>query len=240
MPTARSGAADDAINDYGDRFVPAGAAGYGPAISQQREDSLDAAALQSARRLLLEAAPARQPMVYDVGAGHGAMAIKFALAGCAVVACDLAPMPALRAFAGGGHGGQVRVIDGRDARDVEWHHMPPPDLVYSQRFLHYLPFPDAIALVRALVRPGHRCIFYLSMSGLDSELARGYPALPLEARFAALREDLMEKHGIRRPVCLYTLADALVLAESCGLDVTELWRSEFGNVKLVAEYRGEG
>ena len=227
-----------AINDYGDRLAPAGAAGYGASISHQREDQLDAAALARARQLLLATAPEERPTVYDIGAGQGAMAIKFAAAGCAVVACDLAPMPALRSFAGGRR--QVCVLDGHDARDIEWGRLPAPDLIYSQRFLHYLPFPDAIALVRSLVRPGRPCTLYLSMSGLDSELGRGYPALPLETRFAPLAVDLMVKHGIRRSVCLYALADALVLAESCGLDVTELWRSEFGNVKLVAEYRDEG
>ena len=177
--------------------------------------------------------------VYDIGAGHGAMAIKFALAGCSVVACDLAAMPALRVFAdGNGRGDLLHILDGRDARDVEWRQLTTPDLVYSQRFLHYLPFLDASDLLNAFIRPGRRCAFYLSMSGLASELALGYPVQPLEARFSPLGADLMAKHGIVQPVCLYTINDARVLAERCGLDVIELWRSEFGNVKLVAEYRG--
>ena len=239
MPDVPSRVGDEAINDYGDRLVPASCSGYGAAISQQREDRLDAAALKRARELLLGSQRERRLRVYDIGAGQGAMAIKFALAGCAVIVCDLSPMPALRAFVeDSGRSGQVRILDGRDARAVEWRQLPPPDLVYSQRFLHYLPFPDAAALLRGLTRAGRQCVFYLSMSGLDSELARGYPALPLEARFAPLGAELMAKHGIAQPVCLYSLDDTRVLAERCRLDVLDLWRSEFGNVKLVAEYRG--
>ena len=107
-------------------------------------------------------------------------------------------MPALRVFTeNNGRRDQIQIIDGRDARDVEWRQLPPADLVYSQRFLHYLPFPDASDLLHALVRPRRRCSFYLSMSGLDSELADGYPEGPIETRFARLGAGLRAKHGHR-------------------------------------------
>ena len=224
------------INKYGDVFVPAGDPGYGGAISQQREDRLDAAALERASQLLASDACGRVPVAYDIGAGYGAMAMKFAAAGCTVVACDIAPMPALRVFAQQTGSILARHIIECDARDVEWAALPAPDVLYSQRFLHYLRFTDAVALVRSMVRPERECFVYLSMSGLKSELGNDYPAAPLQERFAYLTNHMRKKHGIAQKVCLYDLSDAESLARECDLEVVDLWRSDFGNVKLIAKH----
>ena len=223
------------INKYGDVFVRAGDPGYGGAISQQREDRLDESALERACQLLASAS-GRAPVAYDVGAGYGAMAMKFAAAGCNVVACDIAPMPALRSFALQTRSILPKHIIERDAREVDWAALPAPDLLYSQRFLHYLRFNDAIALVRSMLRPEHACYVYLSMSGIRSELGDDYPDRPLQERFAYLNDEMIKKHGIAQEVCLYDIPDARALASECDLEVVELWRSDFGNVKLVAKH----
>lgn len=241
-----AGLLDAALNDYGDRLVPTGPDGYGGEISSQREDALDRMALRDAAQATA-LIPGRPAVAYDIGCGQGAMALKFANVGCAVVACDIEPMPHLAAFADKALAASAAMPSARnaaavqslfmvvdDARQVDWSRLPAPDLVYSQRFLHYLRFPEAVALIRALTGRSPRCNLYLSMSGRHSELGIGYPDAPLECRFDYLSDEMAGKHGIAQKVCLYALEDAERLAAECGLEIIRLWRSEFGNVKMAA------
>ena len=78
------------------------------------------------------------------------------------------------------------------------------------------------------------------MSGLGSELGHGYVLTSLEMRFASLRADMQEKHGISLSVCLYSPADASVLAARCRLDIVRPWVSPFGNGKIGAQHGGGG
>ena len=243
-----AGLLDAALNDYGDRLVPTGPDGYGGEISSQREDALDRMALRDAAQATA-LTTGRPAVAYDIGCGQGSMALKFAAAGCAVVACDIEPMPQLAAFAdqalaasaaalpparNAAASGQSLFMVVDDARQVDWNRFPAPDLVYSQRFLHYLRFSEAVALIRALTRRSPRCNLYLSMSGRHSELGVGYPDAPLECRFDYLSDEMAGKHGIAQKVCLYALEDAERLAAECGLEIIRLWQSRFGNVKMVA------
>lgn len=242
-----AGLLDATLNDYGDRLIPIGPDGYGGEISSQREDALDRMALRDAAQATA-LIPGRPAVVYDIGCGQGAMALKFAAVGCAVVACDIEPMPQLSAFADkalvksaaalpparNAASGQSLFVVVDDARRVDWSGLPSPDLVYSQRFLHYLRFPEAVALIRALTGRSLRCNLYLSMSGRHSELGIGYPDAPLECRFDYLSDAMAGKHGIAQKVCLYALEDAERLAAECGLEIIRLWQSKFGNVKMAA------
>lgn len=221
------------LNPYGDQRLAVGAPGHGGAISSQREDRLDTLALQQARELLA-IGRGRPPVVYDVGCGEGTMAIKFADLGCEVIACDLEPSPALYEYARRSGRLMPRHLLAEDARAVNWSALPAPDVVYTQRFLHYLRFADAVTLLRMLTAPAD-CHAYVSMSGLHSELGTRYPAAPLPSRFACLEREMAEKHGITEPVCLYTKEDAERLARQCGLTILQLWLSDFGNVKLIAK-----
>ena len=243
----RAGLLDATLNDYGDRLVPANPDGYGGEISSQREDALDRMALDYAATATAWS-DNRPAVAYDIGCGQGAMAMKFASIGCDVVACDIEPMPHLVAFANKASvksavaapparntvTGQSLLMVVADARQVDWRGFPPPDLVYSQRFLHYLRFPEAVALIRALTGRSPRCNLYLSMSGWHSELGVGYPDALLERRFDYLADAMARKHGIAQKVCLYALEDAERLAAECGLEIIRLWQSKFGNVKLAA------
>ena len=221
------------INQYGDVLVHAGNSGFGGEISHQREDELDRAALARARGLISGADP-RIPVAYDIGAGYGTMAMKFATVGCLTVACDIAPMPSLRAFAAKTGAVALDNIIERDATKVDWSAFPQPDIVYSQRFLHYLRFSDAVDLMRSILSAAGECDIYLSMSGLHSELGAGYPDAPLQERFAFLSEEMSGKHGIAQEVCLYEPTDAAELAELCDLTTVRIWSSDFGNIKMTA------
>ena len=237
MTDARPTEHSQGINPYGDVLVHAGTSGFGGEISHQREDELDRAALERVRELASTKRRAPHDMVaYDIGAGYGTMAMKFADLGCTVVACDIEPMPALRAFAAAtGSVAPDHIIE-RDAREVDWSALPSlPDIIYSQRFLHYLRFNEAVYLVRSMLDAVKACDVYLSMSGLRSELGVGYPHSELSERFAYLAEEMRGKHGIAQEVCLYEEADAEKLAGLCDLDVVRLWSSEFGNVKMIAK-----
>ena len=222
---------EPSFNRYGDRFIPAGHSGHGGEISSQREDDLDRLALRQARDLA--AASFRRVAAYDIGCGYGAMAMKFAAEGCVVVACDIEPMPALQEFARNTGKMRSEHIVTADASLVDWRAFPQPDIVYSQRFLHYLPFKEAAQLVQSATGRGD-CSVYLSMSGLPSELGTNYPDAPLAFRFAHLSDEMARRHGIRQKVCLYGLDDARELAQRCGLKIIRLWLSDFGNIKMVA------
>ena len=192
---------------------------------------MDRLALQQAHDLA--AASPGNVVAYDIGCGHGAMAMKFAAEGCVVVACDIEPMPALQEFARNTGKMRPEHIVTADARLVDWWAFPQPDVVYSQRFLHYLPFNAAVQLVQSATGRGD-CSVYLSMSGLRSELGTNYPDAPLAFRFAHLSDKIARRHGIRQKVCLYGLDDARELAQRCGLKIIRLWLSDFGNIKMVA------
>ena len=83
--------------------------------------------------------------------------------------------------------------------------------------------------------PGAR--LFISASGMQSELADGYPHAgnPVEERFALLAPAMQAKHGVREPVCLYAKdeLERLVLAQ--GFTAIRTWTSPFGNVKGVFE-----
>ena len=228
-----SGGTPKLLNAYGDTLMPSGGNGHGSNISNQRRDDLDDMALRSARNSVVHLS---DTTVYDIGCGQGAMTMEFARLGCTVVACDLEPMPALAKFSQQSAEASPLHIVQKDARHVDWTGYPKPNILYSQRFIHYLRYDEARELVSTLTsREG--VLVFLSMSGLHSELGKGYSGAgqSLKNRFAHLAPSMAEKHGIDQKVCLYSQEDAERLASDCGLKVKELWLSGFGNVKLVAE-----
>ena len=112
---------------------------------------------------------------------------------------------------------------------------PAANIVYSQRFLHYIRFHEAVELIRSVTETNNSCSVYISISGLPSELGNGYSKVPLENRFDYLSKEMSQKHHIRQKVCLYDMDDAKLLVEKCGLTIIQLWLSDFGNVKIQAK-----
>jgi SAM-dependent methyltransferase len=215
---------------------PDAADGYGLDIAVARADALDCAALAFAETLA-----AYRPAALDVGCGHGAMAGRLALCGARAVAIDRAQQAAnvARTYATlGGQGQPPRFIQA-DLREIETLDLPeaPFFVIVCQRMLHYLPYADALTLVRKLNRVLARSgRLYLSASGLRSELGEGYAgaASACEHRWAPLAPAMSEKHHIRAPVCLYTEVDMRTLLKRAGYRVKALYTSDFGNIKAVA------
>ena len=112
-----------------------------------------------------------------------------------------------------------------------------PQVIVCQRMIHYLCYPDALEALRILRGiAAEGAMLYLSASGMDSELVDGYEGqgVDVRQRFATLRPDRAEKHGITLPVCLYREGELAGLVREAGWRVDRVFRSGFGNVKLVA------
>ena len=201
---------------------------YGQDIAAARWDWLDISCVRYAARHKRSAAAEHLPVAVDLGCGQGLMALTLQDLGYRIIACDLRITDTIRAALG------TDAYEGDD-RNVPWAQLPAPDIVYSQRALHYIPYREAAALLATLTRnPG--CAAFISLSGYHSELAHNYPHLrkPVQERFAHLAPDPRLSTGISAPLCLYTPEDAGQLITDAGLVALDIWSSDFGNVKINA------
>lgn len=218
------------LNEYSDFFVPAGAS-RGSDIASQRIDELDRHAM---RKLL--STRAVSPVCIELGSGLGWQSIRFAVMGASVSMYDLLPAPPL-----------VSLLSEQPNLQIAYHQVDlsqpaaaefPAEIgfAFAQRFIHYLRYPEALALVREvggrMVRRGQ---FFISASGLHSELGTGYrhAGRALDQRFAKLSRSNQQKHGILESVCLYDEADLTRLMKAAGFAPKKVWRSSFGNIKGV-------
>jgi SAM-dependent methyltransferase len=225
------------LNSYGDRLLPT-TGSHGADIASQRLDELDRRAL--IHLLDLVAAGAERPTCVDLGCGLGWQGLRFALLGAASHLFDQQPQSppvrALRQLPGVQLTYNCTDLTALGPGDV------PSDITiaFSQRFVHYLPHAAAHALIgriAARMTPGG--LFFLSASGIDSELGGRYPArgTAIDQRFAPLDPPMQEKHGIFAPICLYSEADLTQLMSSGGFEALSIWRSAFGNLKGVFRRR---
>lgn len=223
------------INLYGDKRN-ATASGHGVDIASQRMDDLDQASLEGIKTLV---ETFRQcPLVFDLGCGIGAHSVRMAEVGATVMAFDINDNEEAISKLAAENGVLSRVTFARlDIRKGLAPIQKKPSVVYSQRTLHYLKFDEAVSVLSMLVeRAGPEMSFFISVSGLDSELGMGYAHanLPVEERFCELAPDMQEKHAIYGPVCLYRNFDMERLIECVGMTQTLVYSSPFGNVKAMA------
>lgn len=113
------------------------------------------------------------------------------------------------------------------------------DVAYAQRFIHYLEYTKAIALLTSInkrLRYAKSKIF-ISFSGLNSEIGLSHPhrATPLEHRHAVAHPDMVKKHGISKPLTPYSREESINLLTEAGFRNVEAKESEFGNVKCIAQ-----
>lgn len=208
--------------------------GHGVDVATRREDFLDGSAIRQIRRLALQRDGVR---ALDAACAGGGQARRMARAGAAVTAVDLHDdgMALLRAAASEG----LTRIDfvQADLRNAGlYQRLGRFDLIIAQRFIHYLPFPEAVKVMKlfhgALLPQGR---LYISASGLTSELGQQYPAAPdVAARFAPLWPPMADKHGIHGKVCLYDEKDMLALLAAGGMRPEKVYASPFGNIKAIA------
>jgi hypothetical protein len=218
------------LNLYGDVLIST-SGGHGSDISSQRLDDLDIQSL----RYLLDCLPSGHFTCYDIGCGLGFHGFRFSVLGATSILVDTLDLP-----------NRIYHISRALALPLSFHHMDlrllsfpssTSDIIlYSQRTLHYVPYGDVCHfLVRSKGAMSSRSRFFLSFSGLDSELGIGYPAfsLPLNERFHHLCPSAQDTHQIHVPICLYSLSNMTDLAHDCGLQLVSSWTSPFGNVKAV-------
>lgn len=223
------------FNEYGDRQIKTGL-GYGTDVATQRQDFLDGSAIRRIKTLLSqrEGAVVR---ALDAACAAGGQVRRMARAGALVTAVDLLDYgpDILNAAASEGLNG-IEFVQA-DLRDVDLYgKLGRFDVIVAQRFIHYLPFSEAVNVVKlfktALAGEGK---LYISASGLRSELGQNYyNASTLADRFAPLWRPMADKHGIHGNVCLYEEADMMALLEAGGMEVEKAYTSPFGNIKAIA------
>jgi SAM-dependent methyltransferase len=219
------------INLYGDRIVPT-TGSHGPDIASQRMDDLDAACIEWA----IAYGPSKLKAV-DIGCGRGIQALRLASLGASVLAVDLSD---LSPFASGANtllGRDAITYFSGDVRELPPSAVPTPlQLIYSQRFIHYLRHEEACELLlrlQAVLSEDGR--LFLSASGIDSELGDGYAHRDrgVENRFSVLSPEQQAKVHITEPICMYRQEELAKLAESVGFRTIRVWSSAFGNIKGI-------
>jgi hypothetical protein len=221
----------DSLNLYGDSLVKT-TGKHGADISSQRMDDLDVETLRYALQV-----KEKKGAVLDLGCGIGIQGLRLASLGFKTLLVDWMPvdMTVLR----------VAGLDDllplsylmKDARALESADLPAEIAIcYSQRFIHYLKFDEAVALlqlIRERMLSGAK--LFLSASGLLSELGEDYSGKShkISRRFSTLSASMAEKHNIHEPVCLYAPDELATLCQRASFSCDRVYSSAFGNVKGV-------
>lgn len=221
----------EALNLYADKAVFL-AAGHGADIASQRADDLDMMAIEHTR--------SRQcTFAIDIACGAGGQSIRLAQQGATVIATDIVDMTKVVTAAAAAATPPVNISFAQlDMRALDKLYVEmPADVIICQRAIHYLPFPDAVEIIRGisklLATDGR---LYISASGINSELGDSYSGCNnfVEERYAELSPAMRDKHGIHGPVCLYSEDDMAQLLIQGGLLPVTIFASAFGNIKAVA------
>jgi len=226
----------ESLNIYGDSSAEQ-LGGYGVDISLQRTDSLDIALLQEVKALKFE-----NLRVMDLGCGKGGQSVRLASLGSYVTGVDVQDfskeiqenckknkIPNDRvAFIKCDIRHTLRYLTG------DYHYF------YSQRTFHYLEYKDAEKLFKTLHEhfvKNFKGKLFISVSGIDSELGEGYEDKnkPVEYRLCQLSQEMRNKHKIVLPVCLFSLSEFRDLLLKCKYGIDEIYTSDFGNIKAIAE-----
>ncbi len=223
----------ESINLYGDKVVQTTGT-HGADISSQRMDDLDRKCIEYALKLGTESS-----FSVDIGCGLGIQGVRLAVIGIDTLLIDILNVSETVESLSRLLGVNNLKLLLKDARDITPDDFPKsPNIVISQRFIHYLRFGEAQSLISTIsqtMQPKAR--LYISASGLHSELGDGYKdkETPIEHRYCELDSGMAKKHQIKEPVCLYSENDIQTLIEPFGFLPIEIWSSSFGNIKAIFE-----
>lgn len=223
----------EALNRHGDKVIKT-TGEHGADISSQRMGNLD----EDAVRHVLDTREDPVTAV-DIGCGLGIQGIRFGLLGVETTLIDVLDISnRVEAF---NEMFEMCSLDfvNKDVRELTRKDIPDNiGTAYSQRFIHYLKFDEALDLCELIsnkmVEEGR---IFISASGLHTELGDGYPDkdTPLESRYSKLDPEMADKHDIRDQVCLYTNEDMERLLSESGLTPVRVDNSGFGNIKAIGE-----
>lgn len=220
---------DSKLNLYGDIYIKTTGT-HGSDISSQRLDDLD-------KKALIHSLETASPRVLDIGCGFGAQSIRFAMNGASVTAVDIVDVSeklGKEMLCLGIKNDMLRFVT-QDICSFLVKDEQVYDIIYSQRFIHYLPYDKACELVKMIythTKQNGRVFF--SASGMSSELSTNYDCSDsIVHRFSKLENNMAQKHGILEPVCLYHKEELSMLFEQHGFVTDSIWTSTFGNVKGI-------
>lgn len=204
---------------------------YGVDIAVRRADDLD--------RRLLSIVQEKPASVLELGSGAGGQSIRLVQAGAEVTAVDIGKYKAAYATLIEQYALRPEQLSFIQADLRQLTTIVPRDVSYThcllQRTLHYLPYPDAVQLLR-YCRQIVQGQLFVSVTGIDTAIGAAYPAcaIPIEDRFAKLPADAAKTFSITEPLCLYSEAEFRSLLIETGWEIEELWVSAFGNIKVIA------
>src|SRR3984885_6710132 len=202
---------------------------YGTDVSSKRMDELDTRAVRYS--LNLERKRKRFLNFVDLGAGLGIQSVRMALNGYQSFAYDLSVAPqTVASIARIYHVGRLKYITG-DLGALSISAFPRTvDILYSQRFIHYLRFDRATQLLQKLNQRMKRgAPLFLSAAGFDTELAQAHPdrAKPVTDRFSPIVSEVALKHSVTAPLCIYRVEDLQMLTRMAGFRTVDCWVTEF-------------
>ncbi len=222
------------LNLYGD-LKTAREAKFGHDVSSQRFDDLDKSCIEFAIDCLKY--KRKKNIAIDLGCGLGIQGLRLGLLGYVTHVYDIAPLPQVIREVNL-HYPLCKVRSLRtDLRGIKKNQFPQSaDIVYSQRFLHYLRYNDAKMLLHKIfevMRNDGR--LFLSVSGLHSEIGQNHPhrEVSIEERYAKLPTELAAHHDIHEAMCPYSEGELVTLCRSVGFSCLSASCSEFGNVKGI-------
>ncbi|MBO5836147.1 MAG: methyltransferase domain-containing protein [Bacteroidales bacterium] len=218
------------LNLYGDNYV-ATSGSHGADISSQRCDELDNMALAFVSGMC-------RPRVLDIGCGFAAQSLRFAHNGADVVAVDIMDISQHLSARMKQEGLPLDkiVFHNTDVQFFLKNNVLDYDVIYSQRFIHYLNPLVALDVVRRfynILSDSGR--IFISASGINSELSTDYIGRDINVmqRFEYLKDQMRIKHGITERVCLYRPDELEWLFKRAGFKTMNIWESAFGNVKAI-------
>lgn len=218
------------LNIYGDSRINEKGS-FGCDISSQRLDDLDKDAIQYV--LLIHK---KELNCIDLGCGEGKVGIIMSMIGANVVLIDKVNIAEKIEPIANNFNLNLKFVN-KDARELQLNDSPIPiDVCYSQRFIHYLKWSESVKLISILSDKMIKgSMFFISASGLNSELGNGYrhKDKPIKKRFFNLDDKIADKHNIKEPVCLYAEDDLKNLITPAGFKAISVKTSEFGNIKGI-------
>lgn len=207
---------------------------YGVDVALNRQDDLDKKAIAGVDRFI---SAAKKVTVIDIGCGAGGTTTTLAQPGASVVGIDILDYSShfeeLRNTNNLSEQ-QLRFIQGDIRKASALVDELSPKICLMQRVIHYMPYNDALSVLKHLRKSGVIDLF-ISVTGLESDIGNNYTDKnkPVQKRFCTLALEDMNRFSITQPVCLYTPEEFTYLLQESGWEIKECWVSAFGNVKAV-------